>query len=282
MTEKTDDEIKKEMYEELAAEREKYLPEGYKNVMENREFPMNVRQYWATFQSSDGPLKTLWHDKQDPDLSEFSEDDWGDSAPGTKVYRCYAKIHGVPFLPGTRIVETMEQLVHEDNKSVISIEVKTLDTPVSSFYYYKTVWMVIGRPGKNFSAYGRLMKVSLSDYNPFKDIIIRKTLDGLVESENDWWTKSVNAGYMVPKPEFDDPNYKRLEATDKKDKPIEKTPPPKVNEDKTPAAATSGQLYEDSVDHSDLTSPQYLQQAYNFINIGETMTWQESKNYANK
>ena len=50
----------------------------------------------------------------------------------------------MPFLPGTRIVETFEMLHHDDNKSVISIEVKTLDTPVSSFYYYKTVWMVIG------------------------------------------------------------------------------------------------------------------------------------------
>ena len=116
----------------------------------------------------------------------------------------------MPFLPGTRIVETFEMLHHDDNKSVISIEVRTLDTPVSSFYYYKTVWMVIGRQGKNYSAYGRLMKVSLSDYNPFKDIIIRKTLDGLVESEHDWYTKSKDAGYLVSKPEFDDPNYKRL------------------------------------------------------------------------
>ena len=43
--------------------------------------------------------------------------------------------------------------------------------------------MVVGRAGKNFSVYGRLMKVELSDYNPFKDIIITKTLDGLIASE---------------------------------------------------------------------------------------------------
>ena len=101
----------------------------------------------------------------------------------------------------------MEQLHHDDNKSVISITVRTLDTPVSSFYYYKTIWMVIGRAGKRFSAYGRLMKVELSDYNPFKDIIIRKTLEGLVASEHDWYTKSEKAGYLVAKPEYDDENY---------------------------------------------------------------------------
>ena len=154
----------------------------------------------------------MWYDKQDPDLSKFSEDDWGDTKPGTKIYNCYAAIHGVPFLYGTRIVETMEQLHHDDNKSVISITVRTLDTPVSSFYYYKTIWMVVGRPGKRYSAYGRIMKVELSDYNPFKDIIIRKTLEGLVESENNWYTKADQAGYLVAKPEYDDEKYHKKET----------------------------------------------------------------------
>ena len=98
------------------------------------------------------------------------------------MYYLYAKIHGVPFLEGTRCVQTMTQLVHEDNKSIISIEVRTLDTPISNLYYYKTIWMVIGRPGKNYSVYGRLMKVFVPS-NPFKEIIITKTLDGLVENE---------------------------------------------------------------------------------------------------
>ena len=43
--------------------------------------------------------------------------------------------------------------------------------------------MVVGRADKYFSVYGRLMKVELSDYNPFKDLIISKTLEGLVINE---------------------------------------------------------------------------------------------------
>ena len=75
----SDEEVKLELQQELAEEREKYLPEGYKNVMENRELPMNVRQYWATFQANDAPLRTIWHDRQDPDLSEFIDGKWDET-----------------------------------------------------------------------------------------------------------------------------------------------------------------------------------------------------------
>ena len=76
------------------------------------------------------------------------------------------------------------------------------DSPISSFYYYKTAWIVIGNKEKNFSVYQRMMKVELSDYNPFKDLIISKTLEGLVENEEIWYKGAVDAGYMKTKPEF--------------------------------------------------------------------------------
>jgi hypothetical protein len=65
-----------------------------------------------------------------------------------------------------------------------------------------------------------MMKVELSDYNPFKDLIISKTLDGLVENEEIWYKGAVEAGYMVTKPEFVVKEVPVKTETDKKPEEI--------------------------------------------------------------
>ena len=199
---KSDAEWRSDMYLRLNEIKNGYLAEKYSDVHDSREFDISVNQYFDTFWKDYAPLGTTYYDNKNDDISKIEETDWDSTKKDEKIYTCTAAIHGVPMLYSTRIVETMEKIQHSPDVSVITVEVKTLDTPISSFYYYKTAWIVVGNKEKNFSVYQRMMKVELSDYNPFKDIIIKKTLEGLVENEEIWYNGAVEAGYMVTKPEF--------------------------------------------------------------------------------
>ena len=199
---KTDAEWRQDMYKRLDEIKNKYYSDKYNDVRAVREFDISVDQYFDTFWKDNAPLGTTYYDTKNDDISKIHETDWDSTKKDEKIYTCVCAIHGVPMLYSTRIVETIEKIQHSADVSVVTVEVKTLDTPISSFYYYKTAWIVVGNKQKNFSVYQRLMKVELSDYNPFKDLIIRKTLEGLVENEAIWFKGAVDAGYMVTRPEF--------------------------------------------------------------------------------
>ena len=93
----------------------------------------------------------------------------------------------------------------------MSSTVKTIDLPMSCCYYYKMIWIVIGRPGVNFSLMGRMMKTELKYYiPPLNELIIRRTLEEIVIAEQGWWDRSVASGLVKHDPKYDDPEYGRL------------------------------------------------------------------------
>lgn len=97
----------------------------------------------------------------------------------------------------------------------MSSTVKSLDLPISCCYYYKMIWIVIGRPGVNFSLMGRMMKTELKYYiPPLNELIIRRTLEEIVIGEQRWWDHSVASGLVKHDPRYDDPEYGRLVLTD--------------------------------------------------------------------
>ena len=145
---------------------------------------------------------------------------WHELKPRQKQYSIYTVLHGVPYpfseyIKGTRAVETLEQVEHEDHRSIMTHTVKSLDLPISCCYYYKSLWIVIGRPGVNFSILGRLMKTELKYYiPPLNELIIRRTLEEIVIGEQKWWDHSIESGLVKHDPKYEDPEYGRLVLVD--------------------------------------------------------------------